>query len=308
MVETFGVVVARFQTPDLHAGHRYLLEQVASRHAELLVVLGDPRTYVGTATNPLDHATRRELVRQYAPRAHVESLADVRTDEAWSRELDRVVARHAKVGDAVLYGSRDSFLRYYAGRYRGEELAPLEHHSATELRLDAVTRPAGTADFRRGVIYAATTRPRLVYPAVDVAILDRSAGTVLLGRKNEDATEQLRFVGGFVLPKDASLEAAARREAYEETSGIELGEMAYLGSWLIDDWRYRSGGDRIMSTLFVADYVFGHPRAQSDLHATEWVPWNHVRRRIVEEHAPLADALAAHLEKLGPPSQGGSSS
>lgn len=291
----FGVVVARFQTPKLHAGHRYLLDTVASKHRELLVVLGDPRTWVGTATNPLDTATRAAMVRHHYPKAHVESVVDRRSDARWSEDLDAAVARHAAAGDAVLYGSRDCFLRYYSGRYRGVELPPFEHHSGTELRLEAVTKPAGTFDFRCGVIYASTTRPRLAYPAVDVAILDRARDRVLLGRKDEDQDDRLRFVGGFVSPDDASFEAAARREAFGETSGIELGPMQYVGSRRIDDWRYRSGGDRIVSMLFVASYVFGHPHGADDLSGVSWVPLADLRARLVEEHQPLGELLLAHL-------------
>lgn len=295
MTETFGVVVARFQTPDLHVGHRYLLDAVGERHPELLVVLGDPRTWVGTATNPLDTATRAAMVRHHYPRARVASIVDRRSDARWSADLDAAIARHAEPGDAVLYGSRDSFLRYYTGAYRGVELPPFEHYSATELRLEAVNKPAGTFDFRCGVIYAATTRPSLAYPAVDVAILDRAGARVLLGRKDEDQENRLRFVGGFVRPEDADYESAARREASEETSGVELGPMRYVGSARIDDWRYRSGGDRIFSMLFVADYVFGHPRAAHDLSGVTWARLADLRAHLVEEHQPLGELLLAHL-------------
>lgn len=295
MGERFGVVVARFQAPDLHAGHRYLLDEVSARHPQLLVVLGDPRTWVGTATDPLDAATRAAMVRRHYPHAHVTSLIDRRSDVRWSEDLDAIVARHAATCDAVLYGSRDSFLRHYLGRYRGVELAPLEQHTATELRLEAVTKPAGTADFRRGVIYAASTRPRLAYPAVDVAILDRSRDRVLLGRKDEDQGQRLRFVGGFVSPDDESLEDAARREAFGETGGVELGPMRYVGSCRIDDWRYRAGDDRIVSSLFVADLLFGRPRAADDLSGVGWVPRAGLCAHLVEEHLPLGELLLAHL-------------
>lgn len=299
--ESLGVVVARFQSPELHAGHRYLLDSVLARHTRLLVVLGTPRTYVPTAKNPLDYATRRELVRRHYPTALVAELSDCRDDAMWSRQLDAIVMRHAPVGDAVLYGSRDSFLRYYVGgAYRGAEIEPIEDISATELRLEAVTHPSNTADFRRGVIYSATTRPPVVYQTVDVAVVDRAGARVLLAKKHEDAG-LLRFIGGFVLPTDASLEDAARREAREESGGVEIGEPVYLGSIRVDDWRYRVGPDRIVTAFYSVPYVFGHARGARDVDENVWAPLTEIASgaiapRLVPEHRPLGELLARHLD------------
>jgi hypothetical protein len=33
----------------------------------------------------------------------------------------------------------------------------------------------------------------------------------------------------------------------------------------IDDWRYRRGRDKVMSTLFAADYIFGAPKPADDI-------------------------------------------
>jgi bifunctional NMN adenylyltransferase/nudix hydrolase len=296
---TLGVVVARFQTPDLHAGHRHLLDVVSERHRRVLVVLGTPRTYVPTAKNPLDFPTRRELVHRHHPGAIVAELPDCRDDALWSRQLDAIVARHAPPAEAVLYGSRDSFLPYYTGAYRAEEIEALHDLTATELRLEAVTHPRQTTDFRCGVIYAATTRPPVVYQTVDVAVLDREGARVLLASKNEDAG-LLRFIGGFVLPSDASLEEAARREAIEESGAVEVGAPTYLGSARIDDWRYRVGADRIVTALYAVPYVFGHARGARDVDANVWVPEadatsGALSARLVPEHRPLGELLARHL-------------
>ncbi|AKF04257.1 NUDIX domain-containing protein [Sandaracinus amylolyticus] len=297
--ETLGVVVARFQSPELHDGHRHLLDVVESRHPRLLVVLGTARTYVPTSKNPLDFATRREMVRGRYPLALVAELPDCRGDAMWSRALDAIVAEHAPAGDAVLYGSRDSFLRSYSGEHRCEEIDPIEDHTATALRLEAVTRPATTDDFRRGVIYAATTRPPVVYQTVDVAITDDRRRRVLFAKKREDAGA-LRFLGGFVLPGDDSLEAAARREAIAESGGLEIGDATYLGSTRVDDWRYRGGADRITTALFVAPYLLGRATGADDVDENEWVSEldvtsGAIAARLVPEHRRLGEMLAAHL-------------
>ncbi len=48
----------------------------------------------------------------------------------------------------------------------------------------------------------------------------------------------------------------AKREVQEE-AGVEVGNITYLGSTLINDWRYRGEIDKIKTALFVAKYVFG---------------------------------------------------
>ncbi|MFN8082593.1 MAG: NAD(+) diphosphatase, partial [Kineosporiaceae bacterium] len=64
-------------------------------------------------------------------------------------------------------------------------------------------------------------------PAVIMAVVD-DAGRVLLGRQAVWPDKRFSTLAGFVEPGE-SLEAAVRREVFEE-SGIEVGEVTYLGS------------------------------------------------------------------------------
>lgn len=36
-----AVIIARFQTPYLHEGHKQLINQVTENHAKLIILLGD---------------------------------------------------------------------------------------------------------------------------------------------------------------------------------------------------------------------------------------------------------------------------
>lgn len=287
---TVGVIVARFQTTELHAGHRFLLDEVSERHPKMLVVLGSPQTWVATVKNPLDFATRRELVLRAYPNALIAEARDNRSNAIWSAKLDRIIREACPGHEPVLYGSRDSFLSYYTGKARRVELPPVEGACATDVRTDVTMHPSHTADFRAGAIYAAAMRPPIVYQAVDIAIIDRDRKRVLLGRKVEEEG-RLRFIGGFVDTTDSSLEAAAKREAYEETSGLEIADLRYLGSERIDDWRYRKTSDRLMTAFFVATYVFGHAQASDDLDGLEWVDLDSFETRLVEAHHPLGALL-----------------
>src|SRR5690242_14087120 len=78
---TVGVVVARFQTPELHEGHRYLLSTVAALHRDMLVVLGSPSYSCLAERNPMDFATRRIMVRLAYPGATIVELIDSPSDK-----------------------------------------------------------------------------------------------------------------------------------------------------------------------------------------------------------------------------------
>jgi len=303
-----GVIIARFQTTELHAGHRALLDEVTSKHRHVLVVLGVARTYVPTFNNPLDVERRAEMVRQRYPNVRVVSHRDCRSNGLWSENLDKLILEaFPNETDATLYGSRGSFIPSYKGRFRCVELPEAALISATELRQEAVDHPALTREFRAGMVYTATTRPPLVFQTVDVAIVDADRERVLLGSKREDEGD-LRFIGGFVDGADPSLEVAARREAFEETGGIELADFRYMGSLKIDDWRYRNARDSIMTAFFVATHVFGAPKASDDLDGScQWynfVPGfatsatgtsaTSLEPRLVEEHRPLLRMLVKY--------------
>lgn len=293
-----GVVIARFQTTELHAGHRALLDEVSARHRHVLVVLGVARTYVPTFHNPLDVARREQMVLHHYPAAKIVTHRDCRSNARWSQLLDATIAAaYPKQTEFSLYGSRASFIPSYCGKYPCIELPETHDLSGTALRQDAVDHPALSREFRAGVVYTATTRPPLVFQTVDIAIVNGDRSQVLLGAKLEDEG-LLRFVGGFVDPSDASLEMAAKREAFEETGGLELADFRYVGSTKVDDWRYRNTRDTIMTTLFAATHVFGAPKASDDMDgALTWHSIPDIEGKLVEEHRPLVKMLSVHAAR-----------
>jgi bifunctional NMN adenylyltransferase/nudix hydrolase len=90
-----------------------------------------------------------------------------------------------------------------------------------------------------------------------------------LARKPDE--KKWRFIGGFSDPRTSSLEEDAKREVQEE-AGIEVEIISYLGSTLIDDWRYRGEQDKIKTALFLAKYIFGKPEGADDIAEVKWVP------------------------------------
>ncbi len=293
---TLGVVVGRFQVPELHIGHRYLLEYAQESNERLLVVLGSGKG-LPTPRNPLAFETRREMLQQSFARAVIAEVFDHPSNAVWSMNLDATIDALFPLHEVILYGSRDSFIPYYSGKYATKVVEEIPSPNGTSIREDCTRSPL-TPDFRKGLIQAQMRRPPIPYPVVDIAIRRKETQEILLGQKAHDMGKW-RFIGGFFDPTcDMSLEDAANREAYEETSGIEICVPRYIGSTRIDDWRYRNDTDCIMSSFFVADYIFGSPRPRDDIDALSWFPYEEVSKLLTPEHAPLGELLKRALTDL----------
>lgn len=289
-----GVIIGRFQTPHLHEGHKHLIESVRMVSEEVIIFVG---TTGGQSTNtdPLDYATIYWMLKKAYPSALVCKLLDVPSDVIWSHKLDEyildIVEKSEEDYEVTLYGSRDSFMSHYEGRYPTQEVEKLSDHNATELR-QGIKRPENFSHlFRQGMIHAANQRYPTSYQAIDCAILDRG-NNVLLGKKEGD--NDFRFVGGFVDPTDCSLEDTAIREVYEETK-VDISEVQYIGSSRIDDHRYRKSEDAIMTAFFIGYICAGTPTASDDIAEVIWVPLDCVIDVIQRGHRDLALMLINHL-------------
>jgi len=260
--EKIGVVIGRFQTTYLHEGHLSVLEHVIQLHSNVVIFLGIPRIQ-NTKRNPLDFATRRKLIQDKYPEAIVMALPDNRSDEKWSENVDNVLLTIFPEKEAILYGSRDSFIPHYSGKHKTQLLEGTSSHNATDIRTAVSSEVLDSEDFRAGVIYGITKQRPVTYPTVDIVVANYD-GQILLARKPSE--DKFRFVGGFVDRTDVSYEAAARRELYEETklSGLNA---VYIASQQIEDWRYSKEESGIMTTLFLFHEwdQMGKPEASDDI-------------------------------------------
>lgn len=281
-----GVIVGRFQVHELHPGHIKLVESVMALHKRVVIFLGVAPTLV-TKNNPLDFVTRKEMLTSRFPNISVLAIPDMASDHAWSMELDKRLREACPLGSVLFYGGRDNFIRYYSGHFATADLGAFGAFSGTEVRKEVSREVKSSADFRAGVIFAAYNQYTRVYPTVDVAIVHEDR--VLLGRKPNQ--ELFRFIGGFSDATDDSYEAAVKREAMEET-GLELGDVRYIGSSKIDDWRYRSEDDKIITLFFLAEYIHGHAAAKDDIESLRWFNRSELKEELfVAEHRPLFQLL-----------------
>jgi bifunctional NMN adenylyltransferase/nudix hydrolase len=288
-----GVIVGRFQVNELHEAHIDLITSVLNKHDRVLVFLGNS-TIRNTLNNPLDYRARRTMIADKFPAVEIHYINDNPSDTAWTKNLDKLIGEQLLPMQTVtLYGSRDSFLKCYTGKYNTCELEATTFISGTEVRRRVCNNYPPTADYRAGMIAATAYRFPTAFQTVDIAVVN-DKGELLLARKPEE--KKWRFIGGFSDPASVSLEEDAKREVQEE-AGVEVGNITYLGSTLINDWRYRGEIDKIKTALFVAKYVFGKPEGADDVAEVKWVSINNLTKNdIVETHHVLIDMFN---EKFG---------
>src|SRR5271157_769054 len=308
---SYGVIGGRFQVNDLHDGHMELFREVRARHNRVIVFVGIAPTAI-TRTNPLSFEARKKMIQSKFPEFTVLPLKDVGSDEFWSLKLDAAIMEIADYGDVTLYGGRDSFLPHYKGTFKPVELCLHGSISGTEVRESLTDTVLESSDFRAGIIHAAyNMRPR-TFPTVDVIVMYNKAdgdGTregrkitpyVLMAAKPGEKV--WRFVGGFAEPASESYEADAKREAYEET-GLDINSLEYIGSALIDDWRYRDVPDKIETLVYIGWAHSMNAKAQDDIKECLWFPLEALLNSTGMElsinptHYPILNLLRKHMEK-----------
>jgi bifunctional NMN adenylyltransferase/nudix hydrolase len=263
-----GIIVGRFQVPELHEAHEQLIRHVCEQHDKVVIFLGVSPLWV-TTENPLDFEARKRMILDKFPAVSVLYVKDQWSDEVWSRRLDEMIADVATPAQSVvLYGGRDSFINHYTGKHSTRELEQDTYISGNEIRRDVSRKSVRqSVDFRAGVVWAAYSKFPTVYTTVDVAVFNEDHTKILLGRKpNED---KYRLFGGFADPRSNDNEQDAKREVQEE-AGIEIGNLKYVMSCNIDDWRYRREQDKIRTNLFTAKYIHGQPRPGDDIAEVKW--------------------------------------
>lgn len=284
-----GVIIGRFQSPILHDAHKELISWVASRHPKVLIFLG-LSPLKGSFNNPLDFEARKQMILAEFPEVNVLYIKDTACDELWSRTLDAAIRDVITPSQRVtLYGSRDSFIPSYTGRFPTVELTSSVQVSATEVREQAASKSVNSPDFRAGIVWGVYNQYPTVISTVDIAIFNDDYTKILLGRKKEES--EFRFIGGFSDVSSESFAHDARREAQEET-GLSVTDPEYIGSYNIDDWRYRKEKNKIRTTFFKAKKQFGQEAPSDDIAEVKWFDFATLRDcDLVPQHGILLNAL-----------------
>lgn len=155
--KTLGVIVARMQVPELHEGHKYLIDYVKLRYPNYAILVGVSDEI--SIRNPLTFDMRKKMIQALYPKARIVGVSDhPGDDEMWSMSVDDIIASIKQTtgcSKAILFGSRDSFVPYYRGKNSVEEISPKTRvPSGSDLRTKIYRFPLDSPDFRAGVIWA----------------------------------------------------------------------------------------------------------------------------------------------------------
>lgn len=302
---SIGVLVGRFQVHELHDAHHYVIKQVVDNHKKVILFLGVTRTS-STKKNPLDFETRKRMIQKHYPDITIIALPDFGDDKRWSLEMDKRIREIYPIGDVLMYGGRDSFIPYYkrgGGLFDCKELDQYTFVSGTEVRKIVSEQVKESSDFRAGVIYQSYNQYPKVHPSIDLVPFNDDETKILLAKKpNEDGW---RFIGGFAIPSDMSYEHTAKRKFMDEAGVcVEVEDIRYVTSLRVDDWRYRSEEDKILTILFKCKYNLGRIEPSQEISELRWfdLKWirdswydlsdNHITGLgMVKEHQELMKSL-----------------
>jgi bifunctional NMN adenylyltransferase/nudix hydrolase len=272
-----GVVVGRFQVDELHKAHAALINRALDECDHVLIFVGT--TIVrDSKKNPLDFLSRVYMIKNQCPYAplSIVPIADVPSAKDWDAVLDKKIGEYA-TGTVQLYSGRDGFHAGYFGKYKHNVtvIDEISDMAGTVVRTQIGKTPLHSCDFRKGVIYAKMNQYPAVYPTVDIAVLKKEDPKglythVALGKKPGETS--WRFPGGFADPTDANFNTAAKREAREELGvNLEISTPEYVTNAKIDDWRYRNEENKIITSFFKADHLWGFLSAGDDLEKAEFI-------------------------------------
>ena len=318
--KAIGVIVGRFQVSKLTEGHCEIFEHVLSKkHQMNLVFLGIPPADVhATKRNPIPFKTRKAMIERKYPNGefdimYIQDVGNVevteeeqkagifvadKSDILWSKKLDEEILKATDGNTNVfLYGSRDSFINHYRGRFQTREYVQKQFSSGTVSRGDIGQLIGTTEDFARGCIYTTQKSWCYFFYTVDCAIFSDNKFThMYLGKKKGE--RKFRFPGGFLDKKDVNVEEAAVREAREET-GLACSVIAPLGTMRIEDGRYSNEEESIMTNLFLMVAPNQKPCVGDDLDYLEMVEFDKLQYEdFLPCHQPLFGKLKAVIEKI----------
>ena len=314
-----GIICGRFQVASLTEGHKLLIKTVLQECDSVLVCVG-VSSVRNTRNEPLPYICREQMLQEYYqntntielfqhkdifPQFVVKLINDIGNNVAWCEELDKLVDEHKSdmvnvFDEVIIYGSRDSVAQTYVGKYNTKILDEVPNVSGTKSRSEI--KPSCNVLFREGMIYSSQWKYPQGFPTADVACFRfnkiSNNKDILLCRKPNRT--QFQLPGGFFDPLlDKSLENTALRELFEECN-ISADITDYVGSYVVDDFRYRKEIDKIVTMVYECHWIEGEPIAKDDVVEVMWFDLSYVMDNYEDLIFPahqliIQDVISNHL-------------
>ena len=303
MKKTLGVIVGRFQTAEITPGHEFLFSEVYKRHKNIVTFIGcKPPHFQPDEKNPLDFFSRKSMIQASKPDVSILSITDNRYDEEWSFELDKRIDEIRGSFDVILYGSRDSFISHYKGKFETCELESTIIYSATSVREEIIQKELEDKKFRCGYIYGLSEKLvcglhnsfGLLYEKDEKGKLK-----ILIGKRRGE--KEYSLFGGIYNPAvDKSYSETMKRTMKEQLgNNVEISSVKFLFDYQLDHWAYKSSPDKIHGNFFLCENSWGFVRPNQDFELVEWVSLEDFdKKEMVSEFEMFKDKYIEALKEI----------
>lgn len=138
-MKEIGIVIGRFQVPELHPGHIHLIKSAIEKFDEVHIVVGVTKGDKLDRRNPLPYEAREIMLMEHFPElfGKLHTIEDIGNYPLWVKALDKILEPLAETGHIVILGSRDSVATRYkefGGKFDTAVIEPLENFSGTGAR------------------------------------------------------------------------------------------------------------------------------------------------------------------------------
>lgn len=289
-------IIGRFQVPYFTDSHVKVINRILDNSSDVIFIVG--LAYPASSIeNPLDLDSRKNLIEEYFGPQKIFYIKDQYSDVEWSENLDKIVnnfyKKRYKKEEVVLYGSAENFAERYFGEFSVEEMEPINILNKEYVKKEVNNNSFKNNEWRNGAFHVALNQFCNPMPCVDMLVVDRVRGRILLGRKEKQ--DKYRFFGGFA-ENFGSYEDDAIRELCEETGLTPncFGKPEYILSGIVDDWRYRGMQAKIKTVLFLVEYLEGKPFPSDDIFEVVWISFE----ELLNDFIPNDKIVSGHREML----------
>ena len=307
-----GVLIGRFQVPEPHEGHRFLINEIKSNCDKLVILLGSANR-ARSIRNPYTYEERKAAVLRLFPDVLVAPLNDYKySDAQWRADvvytINTIVAERYNNVEVVLFGHKkdgNDYLDWFP-QYNYQNITSDIDVSGTEVRrsIEKLLPTAVQEDieyFRKEAeLFANYPYPETLSFMCGDPVVECDGHILVVQRGGHPGRGSWALPGGFKNRNETMLDAAIR-ELVEETN-LRVPEKVLRGSIvstrLFDSPTRGSGIPRTTLAVHIrikrdSDGKLPRVSAGYDAKKAEWVPLYDVLNKLPmhDDHKDIVSIL-----------------